>query len=471
MTEYATPAIQVDVDATVQTLDTVKQHLLSTSDSVSQQTYTATDEKFVQAQQRTAEKTAALTKESTAALDTAKAFTQQLSELTESSAATVDNADGSSARSAFPTSTRTSSSAVTADLSTFSPTAYAETPQAAPSQRESATYEQFTPTTAPSEAGSSPTSVTSTSRIERPLVGAPETTARSTTATSSPAAAATAVAAPVESRRPTYIPTVTSTVSPTAFQDQVRTFAPKIQTSYPPAPAPTPESNRLREVLFPQTSGEGSRQPAGTVRLTQEQLRVVAEAIADNINAQQEAAAPAAAAGGAGGAPLAGGPIGVTVSSSEDYHIRVLDLCNQLANHQPPIPYAWGGGTLSGPSQGIRDGGYADVCGDYAKIGFDCSGLSRYVTYMTQGVEIPRVSQAQYAALTPVAHPMIGDLGFPAGGNPGHVVVYVGGGQVFEAQQSGTFLKYSPVQSGYVFGRTQNSPNWAIEQSGSGQGY
>lgn len=108
------------------------------------------------------------------------------------------------------------------------------------------------------------------------------------------------------------------------------------------------------------------------------------------------------------------------------------------------IPYAWGGGTLEGPSKGISDGGgAADANGDYNKTGFDCSGLSRYMYYQDTGVEIPRTSEAQYAASAPVSNPQPGDLVFPqsAGRPPGHVQVYIGNDQVIEAPQSGMNIR------------------------------
>lgn len=117
------------------------------------------------------------------------------------------------------------------------------------------------------------------------------------------------------------------------------------------------------------------------------------------------------------------------------------------------LPYAWGGGTLEGPSKGISDGGgAADANGDYNKVGYDCSGLSRYLTYQDTGVEIPRTSQAQYAAATPVTDPKPGDLVFPAsslnGGSPTHVQVYVGEGKVIHAPQSGDNVQIAELSEG-----------------------
>lgn len=150
--------------------------------------------------------------------------------------------------------------------------------------------------------------------------------------------------------------------------------------------------------------------------------------------------------------PEHGGDVG-SLSDDPDGR-KAQELAQKLVNHDPPIPYAWGGGHggSPGPSQGTRDGGYADQCGDYAKRGVDCSGLSRWMTHQLYGIDIGGTSQAQYASGRPIdaAHARPGDIFFPssAGRPPEHVQVYVGNNQVIEAQKSGTYLKFSPLQSG-----------------------
>lgn len=141
------------------------------------------------------------------------------------------------------------------------------------------------------------------------------------------------------------------------------------------------------------------------------------------------------------------------VDGDSDFSNRVQDVAEEVVDDN--IPYAWGGGSLDGPSQGTSDGGgAADANGDYAKQGFDCSGFSRYVVYQTTGVEIPRVAAAQYDYCDPVDEPQVGDLGFPPGGNPGHVVVYMGDGQIAEAPQSGETVHFRDVSDGeFVWGR------------------
>ncbi|TQC45171.1 NlpC/P60 family protein [Rhodococcus sp. WS4] len=115
------------------------------------------------------------------------------------------------------------------------------------------------------------------------------------------------------------------------------------------------------------------------------------------------------------------------------------------------IPYAWGGGTLEGPSKGVSDGGAADAHGDYNKTGFDCSGLSRYVHYQMTGEEVPRTSEAQYAVGKEVSLNEVkpGDFVYPKSsfgvGGPGHVQIYLGDGKVLEAPQSGDKVKISDM--------------------------
>ena len=63
--------------------------------------------------------------------------------------------------------------------------------------------------------------------------------------------------------------------------------------------------------------------------------------------------------------------------------------------------YAWGGGSLTGPSEGFGP--------DVGVVGFDCSGLTRYA-YAQAGISIPRVAADQYAALPHVSGLQPGDL-------------------------------------------------------------
>ena len=91
------------------------------------------------------------------------------------------------------------------------------------------------------------------------------------------------------------------------------------------------------------------------------------------------------------------------------------------AYSQIGVPYVWGG---TSPGKGL-----------------DCSGLTQYC-YRCAGISIPRTSGAQLAAGTRVSDPSPGDICW----TPGHVAIYIGGGKMIEAQQTGVPVKISPVR-------------------------
>jgi peptidoglycan DL-endopeptidase RipA len=115
-------------------------------------------------------------------------------------------------------------------------------------------------------------------------------------------------------------------------------------------------------------------------------------------------------------------------------------------------PYAWGGGNAYGPTRGIRDGGVADMYGDYSKIGFDCSGLMIY-SFAGAGVYLPHYSgyQASSGRRVPLSQMRPGDMLFWAsGGVIHHVALYIGNGQMIEAPYSGSHVRIAPVRYGGI---------------------
>ncbi len=120
-------------------------------------------------------------------------------------------------------------------------------------------------------------------------------------------------------------------------------------------------------------------------------------------------------------------------------------------------PYAWGGGTPSGPSRGVHDGGTADRFGDFNKVGFDCSGLALYA-YAQAGIYLPHYSGYQYQTGARISKSNLqpGDLVFYANNTSDpntihHVAIYMGNGQMIEAPQSGSYVKVSAMRwSGYI---------------------
>lgn len=90
------------------------------------------------------------------------------------------------------------------------------------------------------------------------------------------------------------------------------------------------------------------------------------------------------------------------------------------------VKYTWGGTTAAG--------------------GFDCSGLVQTV-WAQLGVKVPRTSEAQFAAGTPVSAAQLqpGDEVFFVGSDgsasePGHVGMYVGNGQYIAAPHTGSVV-------------------------------
>ena len=92
------------------------------------------------------------------------------------------------------------------------------------------------------------------------------------------------------------------------------------------------------------------------------------------------------------------------------------------------VPYRWGG---SSPSSG-----------------FDCSGFTMYV-FAQVGVSLPHYTGAQWAMGVPVSRGDLqpGDLVFFHG--LGHMGIYIGGGNMIHAPQTGDVVKISPIGSGW----------------------
>lgn len=77
-------------------------------------------------------------------------------------------------------------------------------------------------------------------------------------------------------------------------------------------------------------------------------------------------------------------------------------------------------------------------------VSFDCSGLTQWC-YAQAGISIPRTSSEQLAAGTIVTDPQPGDICW----TQGHVAIYIGNGQMIEAQKPGTLVCVSSVRVTY----------------------
>jgi len=102
------------------------------------------------------------------------------------------------------------------------------------------------------------------------------------------------------------------------------------------------------------------------------------------------------------------------------------------AESQLNVPYVWGGETPG--------------------VGFDCSGLVQW-SWAQAGVSLPRTSGAQFAATTqiPLADIEPGDLLFYGPDGSEHVAMYIGGGMMVEAPETGQVVHNTPIRTGDGF--------------------
>ena len=103
---------------------------------------------------------------------------------------------------------------------------------------------------------------------------------------------------------------------------------------------------------------------------------------------------------------------GGTTNSGATYNPSTGNAIVDAAYSQIGVPYVWGGTT--------------------PYVGLDCSGLVQYC-YRQAGKSIPRTSGSILAGGTIVSDPQPGDICW----TPGHVAIYIGNGQMIEAQQTG----------------------------------
>jgi cell wall-associated NlpC family hydrolase len=107
---------------------------------------------------------------------------------------------------------------------------------------------------------------------------------------------------------------------------------------------------------------------------------------------------------------------------------------------QRGVPYSWGGGAINGPSEGVDH--------DAGKVGYDCSGFTRYA-YAGVGVQLPKYSGDQYTAGRHVSPSQAkrGDLIFYGPGGSQHVAIYLGNGQMMEASSAAGQVTVGPVRT------------------------
>ena len=141
------------------------------------------------------------------------------------------------------------------------------------------------------------------------------------------------------------------------------------------------------------------------------------QATLDSLTAAQQQQVAANTVGASGSGTTQASYTGPTGSQA--------DTAVQFVYNQLGCPYVWG---ATGP------------CAD----GFDCSGLVQ-AAWAAAGVDIPRDTYEQWAALPHIATSAIvpGDLLYYAGES--HVAMYVGGGYIIDAPQTGEDVEKIPM--------------------------
>jgi cell wall-associated NlpC family hydrolase len=92
------------------------------------------------------------------------------------------------------------------------------------------------------------------------------------------------------------------------------------------------------------------------------------------------------------------------------------------------------------------------VWGGASRSGVDCSGLVM-LAYEAAGIDFPHYSGAMYedTERVPLYDIEPGDLLFYGYNGDEHVAMYVGGGQMIEAEMTGTQVHITPIRLGYGF--------------------
>jgi len=120
----------------------------------------------------------------------------------------------------------------------------------------------------------------------------------------------------------------------------------------------------------------------------------------------------------------------------------------QAARSQVGLPYAWGGGRLTGPSEGFAQG--------RGTVGFDCSGLVLFAAYQASGgtIRLPHSAdlQTRIGTAVPLDQLQPGDvISFTRPGETvaHHVGIYVGSGLMVDAPHTGSQVRVESVMTPY----------------------
>jgi len=198
--------------------------------------------------------------------------------------------------------------------------------------------------------------------------------------------------------------------------------------------------------------------------------RAAAEAAAEAAAAAAASAASAApvaagsdnSGGGGGGGQVVAGPPLPAAGSMGGWSSSKGQAAVDRAMRWLGTPYAWAAGSYSGPTFGINSPGTGGW-NDSTVFGFDCSGLTMYA-WAAQGLYMDHFASSQFSQAGSY-HPDPGNFepgdllfwGLPGQASIHHVAMYIGGGNVIQAPNSGSVVQVTPWDqvSGDYFGATR----------------